>query len=99
MSQKGPLYPTSDDDSDNYDSDDDDYDDDYVNKEYKKITEDYKNGKIKYPKIEQKLNNTIDSIKAYKKNKEFLKNIPNAKSEMNRYKKFAKMYKKFLIKL
>ena len=37
------------------DDDDDDEDDDDVNNEYKKITEDYKNDKIGYKEIKEKL--------------------------------------------
>ena len=48
------------------DDDDDDYDDD-INKEYKKIVEDYRNNKIEYEEIKEKLNRTIDAIKIYKK--------------------------------
>ena len=47
---------------------DDDEDDD-INKEYKKIVEDYRNNKIEYEEIKEKLNKTIDAIKIYKKNK------------------------------
>ena len=44
-----------------------DDDDDDVNNEYKKITEDYKNDKIGYKEIKEKLDKTIDAIKIYKK--------------------------------
>ena len=54
-------------DNDDDDDDDDDYDD--INKEYKKIVEDYRNNKIEYEEIKEKLNKTIDAIKIYKKNK------------------------------
>ena len=47
----------------------DDDDDDDINKEYKKIVEDYRNNKIEYEEIKEKLNKTIDAIKIYKKNK------------------------------
>ena len=47
--------------------DDDDDDDDDINNEYKKITEDYKNDKIGYKEIKEKLDQTIDAIKIYKK--------------------------------
>ena len=53
---------------DDDDSDDDDDDDD-ISKEYKKIVEDYRNNKIEYEEIKEKLNKTIDAIKIYKKNK------------------------------
>ena len=46
---------------------DDDDDDDDVNNKYKKITEDYKNDKIGYKEIKEKLDKTIDAIKIYKK--------------------------------
>ena len=52
--------------------DDDDDDDDDINKEYKKIVEDYRNNKIEYEEIKEKLNKTIDAIKIYKKIKKFL---------------------------
>ena len=49
---------------DDHDHDDDDDD---INKEYKKIVEDYRNNKIEYEEIKEKLNKTIDAIKIYKK--------------------------------
>ena len=45
-------------------------DDDDDNKEYKKIVEDYRNNKIEYEEIKEKLNKTFDAIK---KIKNFLK--------------------------
>ena len=54
------------------DDDDDDYDDD-INKEYKKIIEDYRNNKIEYEEIKEKLKRTIDAIKIYKKKYFFFK--------------------------
>ena len=45
-----------------------DDDDDDIKKEYKKIVEDYRNNKIEYKEIKEKLNKTIDAIKIYKKN-------------------------------
>ena len=54
--------------------DDDDDDDDDIKKEYKKIVEGYRNNKIEYKEIKEKLNKTIDAIKIYiKKIKIFLK--------------------------
>ena len=38
-------------------------------------------------------------IKLYKKNKELFNKIPEFESEINKNKKFAKMLKKFLMKL
>ena len=73
--------------------DDDDDDDDDINKEYKKIVEDYRNNKIEYKEIKEKLNKTIDAIKIYKKNKKMFKNIPNIESKMNKNEKFVKMLK------
>ena len=52
---------------------DDDDDDDDTKTEYKKVVEDYRNNKIEYKEIKEKLNKTIDAIKIYKKNKNFLK--------------------------
>ena len=52
-----------DDDADDYDDDDDDD----INKEYRKIVEDYRNIKIKYEEVKEKLSKTIDAIKIYKK--------------------------------
>ena len=49
--------------------DDVDDDDDDINKEYKKIVEDYRNNKKEYEEIKEKLNKTIDAIKIYKENK------------------------------
>ena len=49
------------------DNDDDDDDDDNINNEYKKITEDYKNNKIKYEEIKERINKINDAIKIYKK--------------------------------
>ena len=51
-------------DDDDGDDDDDDDDDD-IKKEYKKIVEDYRNNKIEYKEIKEKLNKTIDAIKIY----------------------------------
>ena len=51
---------------DRHDDDDDDDDDD-ISKEHKKIVEDYRNNKIEYEEIKEKLNKTIDAIKIYKK--------------------------------
>ena len=76
------------------DDDDDDDDDDDINKEYKKIVEDYRNNKIEYEEIKEKLNKTIDAIKIYKKNKKMFGNIPNIESKMNKNEKFVKMLKK-----
>ena len=45
-----------------------DDDDNDIKKEYKKIVEDYRNNKIEYKEIKEKLNKTIDAIKMYKKN-------------------------------
>ena len=39
-----------------------------IKKEYKKVAEDYRNNKIEYKEIKEKLNKTIDAIKMYKKN-------------------------------
>ena len=98
---KIPAIRGRDDDDDDEDDDDDDDDDDNddINNEYKKIIKKYKNNKIKYEEIKEKLNNTNDAIKIYKKNKEIFKKIPNIESKMNKNKKFAKMLKKFLMKL
>ena len=52
-------------DDDDGDDDDDDDDDDDIKKEYKKIVEDYRNNKIEYKEIKEKLNKTIDAIKIY----------------------------------
>ena len=41
--------------------------DDDINNEYKKITEDYKNNKIKYEEIKERINETNNAIKMYKK--------------------------------
>ena len=79
--------------------DDDDDDDDDIKYEYKKIVEDYRNNKIEYEEIKEKLNKTIDAIKIYKKNKKIFENIPNFESKMNKNEKFVKMLKKFLMKL
>ena len=84
---------------DRHDGDDDDDavdDDDDINKEYKKIVEDYRNNKIEYEKIKEKLNKTIDAIKIYKKNKKMFENTPNIASKMNENEKFVKMLKKVL---
>ena len=78
------------------DDDDDDGDDDDINKEYKKIVEDYRNNKIEYEEIKEKLNKTIDAIKIYKKNKKMFENIPNIESKVNKNEKFVKMLKKVL---
>ena len=64
--------------------DDDAGDDDDINNEYKKIIEDYKNNKIEYKEIKEQLNKTNFAIKIYKQNKNFLKNIPNIESKMNK---------------
>ena len=37
------------------------------NNEYKKITEDYKNNKIKYEEINERINEINNAIKIYKK--------------------------------
>ena len=66
-----PTIRGGDDDNDDDDDDDDDHDD--INKEYKKIVEDYRNNKIKYEENKEKLNKTIDAIKIYKKIKKCLK--------------------------
>ena len=42
-------------------------DDDVINNEYKKITEDYKNNKIKYEEINERINEINKAIKIYKK--------------------------------
>ena len=61
----------NDDDDDDDDNDDDEED---VNNARKIIIEDYRNDKIKYKEIKERLNKTIDAIKTYKKNKKiFLK--------------------------
>ena len=75
------------------DDDDDDDDDDDINKEYKKIVEDYRNNKTEYEEIKEKLNKTIDAIKIYKENKKMFENIPNMESKMNKNEKFVKMLK------
>ena len=54
--------------SDDDDDDDNDDDDDDINNKYKKITEDYKNNKIKYEEIKERINKINDAIKIYKKN-------------------------------
>ena len=61
-----PAMRGGDDDDDDDDEDDDDDDD--IKKEYKKVAEDYRNNKIEYKEIKEKLNKTIDAIKMYKKN-------------------------------
>ena len=86
-----------DDDSDDDDDDSDDNDDD-VNKEYKKIIEDYKSNKIKRKEIEKQINKIKYAIKMYKKNKKAFENIPNIKNSVNKNKKLVKMLKKFLDK-
>ena len=73
-----------------------DDDDDDVNNEYKKITEDYKNDRVGYKEIKEKLDKTIDEIKIYKKNKKMFENIPNIESKINKNEKFVKMLKKVL---
>ena len=88
-----PAIRGRDDDNDNDDDDDDDDDDD-INKEYKKIVEDYRNNKIEYEEIKEKLNKTIDAIKIYKENKKMFENIPNIESKMNKNEKFVKMLMK-----
>ena len=55
------------DNDDNYDDDDDDDDDDDINKEYKKIIEDYKNNKIGYKEIKEPINKINNAIKLYEK--------------------------------
>ena len=60
------------------------------------MVEDYRNNKIEYKEIKEKLNKTIDAIKTYKKNKIFFENIPNIESKMNKNEKFVKMVKKVL---
>ena len=52
--------------SDDDDHDDDDDDDD-INIEYKKITEDYKNNKVKYKEIKERINKINGAIKYIKK--------------------------------
>ena len=84
--------------NDDDDDEDDDDDDDDINNEYKKITEDYKNDKIGYKEIKEKLDKTIDAIKIYKKNKKMFKNIPNIESKINKNEKFVKMLEKVLDK-
>ena len=54
----------------------DDDDDDNINNEYKKITEDYKNNKIKYEEIKEQINKIDNAIKYIKKIKFFLKIFP-----------------------
>ena len=83
---------------DDYDDDDDDDDDDDIKKEYKKIVEDYRNDKIRYEEIKEKLSKTIDATKIYEKNKKIFENIPNIESKMNKNKKFVKMLKKVVTK-
>ena len=67
----------------------DDDDDDDINKEHKKIVEDYRNNKIEYEEIKEKLNKTIDAIKIYKKNKKNFENIPDIENKMNKNEKFV----------
>ena len=67
-----------------------------LTKNIKKIVEDYRNNKIKYGEIKEKLNKTIDAIKIYKKNKKMLENIANIESKMNKNEKFVKMLKNVL---
>ena len=74
----------------------DDDDDDNINNEYKKITEDYKNNKIKYEEIKEQINKIDNAIKIYKKNNFFFENIPNIKNRINKNEKLAKMLKRFL---
>ena len=81
---------------DNDDDDDDNDDDDDINNAYKKIIEDYKNNKIEYEEIKEKLNKTIDAIKIYIYKIFFFENIPNIESKMNKNEKFTKMLKKVL---
>ena len=91
-----PAIRGNDDDDVAVDDDDDDDDDDDINNEYKKITEDYKNDKIGYKEIKEKLDKTINAIKIYKKNKKMFKNIPNIESKINKNEKFVKMLEKVL---
>ena len=91
-----PAIRGRDDDNDDDDDDDDEDDADDIKKEYKKIVEDYRNNKIKYKEIKEKLSKTIDAIKIYKKNKRIFENIPNIESKMNKNEKFVKMFKKVL---
>ena len=69
----------------------------YVNNEYKKIIEDYKNNKIKRKEIEKQINKFKYAIKIYKKNQKAFTNFP-IKNRINKNKKLAKMLKKFLDK-
>ena len=69
--------------------------DDDINNEYKKITEDYKNNKIKYEEIKERINETNNAIKMYKKKKKF-ENIPNIKNRVNKNEKLATILKTFL---
>ena len=70
--------------------------DDDINNKYKKITEDYKNNKIKYEEIKEQINEINNAIKIYKKNFKKFENIPNVKNRVNKNEKLAKMLKKFL---
>ena len=70
----------------------------YVNNEYKKIIEDYKNNKIKRKEIEKQINKFKYAIKIYKKNQKAFTNFPDIKNRINKNKKLAKMLKKFLDK-
>ena len=79
-------------DDDDDDDDDDDNDDD-INREYKKIVEDYRNNKTEYEKIKEKLNKTIYVNKIYKENKKMFKNIPNIESKMNKNEQFVNVKK------
>ena len=67
-----------------------------LTKNIKKIVEDYRNNKIEYEEIKEKLITTTDAIKMYKKNKKMFENIPNIESKMNKNEKFVKMLKKVL---
>ena len=70
--------------------------DDDINNEYKKITEDYKNNKIKYKEIKKRINKINDASKIYIKDKKHFENIPNIKNRVNKNEKLDKMVKKFL---
>ena len=75
------------------DDDDDDGDDD--DKAYRTIVEDYRNNKISYKSIKDKLNEFNKNIELYKKNKKLFKNIPGSRHQITKNKKFAKVLKRF----
>ena len=67
------------------------------NNDYKKITDDYINKKIKNMDIVDKLNKVNNGIKIYEKNKKLYKNSPNIKDQINNSKKFAKGLEKIIV--